>query len=160
MGTETNPDTLSHQITGRRWEAKVFFVGFTFCLQHEVSQSSCFHNLSNPHALYSKYVGMSCSILTNEQNGWHPPERVVTHGSEGPAGAAARAAGVVQADKLLLMRGDGGQVRVNVFWDRLLIFYTAAIPAHLLPIWHELCSVWAVWAHHAYGRLWQTKMHF
>ena len=47
-------------------------------------------------------------ILTNEQNGRHPPERVVAHGSEGPAGAAARAAGVVQADQLLLSHAGMG----------------------------------------------------
>ena len=48
------------------------------------------------------------SILTNEQNGRHPPERVVTHGSEGPAGAAARAAGVVQTHQLLLSHAGMG----------------------------------------------------
>ena len=39
------------QITGRRWEAKVFFVGFTFCLQREVSQSACF-KIYLTHMLY------------------------------------------------------------------------------------------------------------
>ena len=37
----------------------------------------------------------------------------MTHGSEGPAGAAAWAAGVVQADQLLLSRGDGGRVTIR-----------------------------------------------
>ena len=32
----------------------------------------------------------------------------MTHGSEGPAGAAARAAGVVQADQLLLSHAGMG----------------------------------------------------
>ena len=38
----------------------------------------------------------------------------MTHGCEGPAGAAAWAAGVVQADQLLLSRGDGVQVRIRL----------------------------------------------
>lgn len=44
-------------------------------------------------------------LLTDEENGRHPPERVVAHGSEGPAGAAARPARVVQTRQLLLHEG-------------------------------------------------------
>ena len=54
------------------------------------------------------------AILTNEQDGRHSPQRVVAHGSQGPAGAAARAAGVVQADQLLLSRGAGAGPAVRV----------------------------------------------
>ena len=47
----------------------------------------------------------SVYLLTDEENGRHPPERVVAHGSEGPAGAAARPARVVQTRQLLLHEG-------------------------------------------------------